>query len=43
MLNHNWLNMEPNYEYKYSDREYEVMMLKKDLKDKVKGGHSKGA
>lgn len=28
--------MSANYEYKYTDREYEVMMLKKDLKDKVK-------
>lgn len=28
--------MPANYEYKYTDREYEVMMLKKDLKDKVK-------
>ena len=37
MLNHPWLNRIPNNEYKYSDREYEVMMLKKDLKDKVKG------
>lgn len=39
MLDHSWLNMTPNYEYKYTDREYEVMMLKKELKDKVKGGH----
>lgn len=42
MLDHPWLNMKPNYEYKYTDREYEVMMLKKDLKDKVKPG-TKGA
>lgn len=41
MLSHPWLTREANYDYKYSDREYEVMMLKKDLKDKVKGG--KGA
>ena len=34
--------MKPNYEYKYSDREYEVMMLKKQLKDQVKGGQAKG-
>ena len=33
MLQHPWLNMVPNYEYKYSDREYEVMLLKKQLKD----------
>jgi len=39
MLDHSWLNMSPNYEYKYTDREYEVMMLKKELKDKVKGGN----
>lgn len=38
MLDHPWLNMNSNYEYKYTDREYEVMMLKKELKDKVKGG-----
>lgn len=38
MLQHPWLNMTPNYEYKYSDREYEVMLLKKQLKDQVKGG-----
>ena len=41
MLSHYWLNMPANYESKYTDREYEVMMLKKELKDKVKGG--KGA
>lgn len=33
MLDHPWLDMAANYEYKYSDREYEVMMLKKQLKD----------
>lgn len=33
MLDHSWLDMAANYEYKYSDREYEVMMLKKQLKD----------
>lgn len=44
MLEHPWLNRSANYEYKYTDREYEVMMLKKELKDKVKGGGgSKGA
>jgi hypothetical protein len=32
MLKHPWLNMADNYDFKYSDREYEVMMLKKDLK-----------
>lgn len=35
MLKHPWLDMTDNYDFKYSDREYEVMMLKKDLK---KGG-----
>jgi hypothetical protein len=24
--------MSPNYEYKYTDKEYEIMMLKKDMK-----------
>lgn len=44
MLDHPWLNMPANYDYKYTDREYEVMMLKKELKDKVKTGPgSKGA
>lgn len=38
MLSHPWLNLSANYEYKYTDREYEVMMLKKELKDKVKNG-----
>jgi hypothetical protein len=36
MLSHKWLNLQANYDYKYTDREYEVMMLKKELKDKVK-------
>lgn len=35
--------MAPNTDYKYTDREYEVMMLKKELKDKVKNGGGKGA
>jgi len=38
MLDHPWLDAAANYEYKYTDREYEVMMLKKELKDKVKTG-----
>lgn len=38
MLQHKWLNMQPNNDYKYTDREYEVMMLKKEIKDKVKSG-----
>jgi hypothetical protein len=43
MLSHPWLTRTANYDYKYSDREYEVMMLKKDLKDKVKGGKHRDA
>lgn len=35
MLEHPWLNMEPNYDYKYTDKEFEILMLKKDLKSKV--------
>jgi hypothetical protein len=35
MLSHPWLNMPDNYDYKYTDKEYEIMMLKKDLKNKV--------
>jgi len=35
MLNHPWLNRTDNYDYKYSDKEYEVMMLKKDIKEKM--------
>mmetsp|Transcript_6907 Transcript_6907/g.5146 ORF Transcript_6907/g.5146 Transcript_6907/m.5146 type:complete len:296 (+) Transcript_6907:206-1093(+) len=35
MLNHPWLNMEPNYEYKLSDKEFEIMMMKKKLKDEL--------
>lgn len=38
MLKHPWLNMSDNYEFKYTDREYDVMMLKKDLKNQMKGG-----
>ena len=40
MLNHPWLNMTDNYEYKYTDREYDVMMLKKELKNQIRGGHA---
>jgi len=32
MLNHPWLNRTSNYEYKYTEKEYEIMMLKKDMK-----------
>jgi len=37
MLKHPWLEMGDNYEYKYSNHEYEVMMMKKDLKVQMKG------
>jgi len=40
MLNHPWLNLTDNYDFKYTDREYEVMMLKKDLKNNMKGGNN---
>ena len=40
MLKHPWLDMEPNYDFKYSEREYEVMLLKKELKNQMKGGAS---
>ena len=33
MLKHPWLDSPDNYDFKYSDREYDVMMLKKDLKN----------
>ena len=32
MLKHPWLDMQDNYDFKYTDREYEVMLLKKGLK-----------
>lgn len=32
--------MPDNYDFKFTDREYEVMMLKKDLKNQMKGGTS---
>lgn len=38
MLEHPWLDLKDNYEFKYTDREYEVMMLKKELKNQMKGG-----
>jgi hypothetical protein len=38
MLKHPWLDMPDNYDFKYTDREYEVMMLKKELKTQMKGG-----
>ena len=38
MLQHKWLNMNPNYDYKYTDKEYEIMMLKKEMKMQGTGG-----
>ena len=35
MLSHPWLSMKDNYDYKYTDKEYEVMLLKKEMKEKV--------
>ena len=32
MLNHPWLNMPDNYDFKYTDREFEVKMLKQQMK-----------
>lgn len=29
MINHRWLDLPPNYDYKLTDKEHEVMMLKK--------------
>jgi serine/threonine protein kinase len=29
MLAHPWLNKEANYDYKLTDKEYEIMMMKK--------------
>ena len=40
MLKHPWLDMGDNYDFKYTDREYEVMMLKKELKTQMKGGNN---
>lgn len=41
MLKHPWLESTNNsVDFKYSDREYEVMMLKKELKNQMKGGTS---
>ena len=37
MLDHEGLRMADNYDYKLTDKEYEVMMLKKQLKSQVKG------
>ena len=34
MLEHPWLNMPANFEYKHTDKEYDIMMLKKEMKSK---------
>jgi len=36
MLDHPWLKMKDNYEYKHSDKEYEVHALKKQMKEQLK-------
>lgn len=41
MLAHPWLDMESNFDFKYTEREYEVMLLKKELKNQMKGGQDK--
>jgi len=32
MLKHPWLNMPPNYDFKYSEVEYQKLQLKKQMK-----------
>lgn len=34
MLDHPWFNVAANYDYKYTDKEYEIMLLKKDIQSK---------
>ena len=34
MLKHPWLEMGDNYDFKYTDREYDIMTMKKDIKQK---------
>ena len=31
MLEHPWLNMEPNYDYKFTKKEYEKLQFKKEM------------
>ena len=40
MLDHPWLRMDPNYDYKLTDKEFEIMMMKKQMKNKF-GGQKK--
>lgn len=37
MLSHPWLTMETNLDYRLTDKEYEVMMLKRQFKDQLGG------
>lgn len=37
MLKHPWLSLSDNYDYKYTEREYETLRLKKQLKEQMKG------
>lgn len=32
MLDHPWLNMPANYDYKYTEKEFQIMQLKKEMK-----------
>lgn len=32
MLSHPWLNMDSNYDYKFSKKEWEKIQFKKDMK-----------
>jgi hypothetical protein len=41
MLDHPWLNQEDNYDYKHTDKEFEVMQLKKEIKEKMAGGNKR--
>jgi hypothetical protein len=38
MLKHPWLNMSDNYEFKYTDIEYDKMITKKGMKNTLRGG-----
>lgn len=37
MLKHPWLTMPDNYEFKYTNHQYDVMMTKKDVKKQIGG------
>lgn len=34
MLKHPWLDMEPNYDTRYSKKEFDILQLKKEMKNK---------